>query len=139
MTSALASPLFCKRTCSTGFLCSIVTTYSSYVLSQSLLLPAVSLFLIALKHRLCCRSCWQINIGFRAFSCGLSLITSLVLEGIQSNRAQAHAGLQGTSRGDGKRHFPVLPSSGTRMELITLPSALLCSWWPRSQCWGRSE
>lgn len=103
---------------------------------QSLLLPAASLLLIARKHRLCCRSRWHINVGFLAFSCGLRLITGLVLEGIQSNGAQAHSGLQGTSRGDGRQHFPVLPSSGTRMELITLPSALLCSWWPRSQCWN---
>lgn len=87
-----------------------------------------------LQHQSCAGSLTWAFLPF--FLCSLRLISSLVLEGTQSNRAQARAGLQGPSGGAGKQHFPALPSPGTRMEGILLPPTLLCSCWPSTQCWG---
>lgn len=51
---------------------------------------------------------------------------------MQSHRAQAHTELQESSRGDHEEHFPILPSSGTRMELTAFLPVLFCSWWLQS-------
>lgn len=82
-----------------------------------------------LQHQSCAGSLTWAFLPF-FFLCSLRLISSLVLEGTQSNMAQACAGLQGPCGGAGKQHFPALPSPGTRMEGILLPPTLLCSCWP---------
>lgn len=79
----------------------------------------------ALRHWLCCGPCYQINLGFSAVPRGFRPTTT---EPRGSGTCRAARELQGGH----KEHFPTLPSSGPRMELMAFPPVLLCSWWPQS-------